>query len=72
MPSVHKFRAITPRPPDDVREAAQDASRRKGTSLNQEIIGFLRWFGGLTDKLPERPPRPSPSPPPEDSTADKP
>lgn len=55
MPNVHRFRAITPRPPDDVREAAQDAARRQRTTINEAVIGFLRWFGGLTDELPERP-----------------
>jgi hypothetical protein len=59
MPSQHRYRALTPRPPDDVREAARDAANRKGTTLNAAIIDFLRWFGGLTDKLPERPARPS-------------
>jgi predicted HicB family RNase H-like nuclease len=55
MPSKHLHRAITPRPPDDVREAAQSAAARQGTNLNAVIIAFLRWYGGLTDKQPERP-----------------
>lgn len=55
MPNQHKFRAITPRPPDDVRKAAQDAAERQGVTLNTAVIDFLRWFGGLTDKLPDRP-----------------
>jgi hypothetical protein len=55
MPSKHAHRAITPRPPDDVREAAKDAARKQGTTLNAAVIAFLRWYGGLTDKLPARP-----------------
>lgn len=57
MPSQHKHRAITPRPPQDVREAATDAAARQGVTLNGVVVEFLRWFGGLTDKLPERPER---------------
>jgi hypothetical protein len=57
MPSVHKHRAITPRPPQEVKDAAVDAAARQGTTLNAAVIEFLRWFGGLTDKLPERPER---------------
>jgi hypothetical protein len=60
MPSKHKHRAITPRPPDDVRQAAQDAAARQGTTVNDAVVAFLRWFGGLSDKLPDRPPRQPP------------
>lgn len=59
MPSVHAHRAITPRPPDDVREAAQDAARRQGTNLNAVVVAFLNWYGGLTDRHPERPEPPA-------------
>jgi hypothetical protein len=55
MPNAHKWRALTPRPPDEVREAARDAAERKGVTLNAAIVDFLRWFGGLTDELPDRP-----------------
>ena len=27
-----------------------------GVTLNDAVVSFLRWFGGLTDMLPERPP----------------
>jgi hypothetical protein len=59
MPSQHRYRALTPRPPDDVREGAAAAAARMGTNLNAVIIAFLRWYSGGTDKLPERPPRES-------------
>jgi hypothetical protein len=59
MPSVHAHRAITPRPPDDVREAAQDAAARQETNLNAVVVAFLRWYGGLTDRHPERPEPPA-------------
>jgi len=62
MPSQHAYRAITPRPPDDVREAARDAAERQGTNLNAVIVALLRWYGGLTDRLPERPERRRPAP----------
>lgn len=55
MPSQHRYKAITPRPPDDVRAAATDAAARQGTTLNAVVVAFLRWYGGLTDRLPERP-----------------
>jgi len=58
MPSQHKYRAITPRPPDDVREAAVNAAAAQETTLNAVVVDLLRWYGGLTDKLPERPPAP--------------
>jgi hypothetical protein len=57
MPNQHRYRPITPRPPDDVRDAATDAATRKGTTLNAVVVAFLRWYGGLTDELPERPDR---------------
>lgn len=57
MPSKHRYRPITPRPPDDVRAAAVDAAARQGTTLNAAVVAFLCWYGGLTDKLPERPER---------------
>jgi hypothetical protein len=53
----HVNRALTPRPPEDVREGAVSAARRMGTPLNAVIVAFLRWYGGLTDELPERPER---------------
>lgn len=37
--------------------AAVEAAARQGTTLNAAVIEFLRWFGGLTDNLPERPER---------------
>jgi hypothetical protein len=55
MPSQHRHRAITPRPPEDVREAAKGAAERQGTDLNAVVVAFLRWYGGLTDRHPERP-----------------
>jgi hypothetical protein len=55
MPSKHRYRAITPRPPEDVREAAQDAAERQGTNLNAVVVAFLRWYGGLAESHPERP-----------------
>jgi predicted HicB family RNase H-like nuclease len=61
MPNKHAWRAITPRPPDDVREAATQAAERQGTTINAVVVAFLRWYGGLTDKLPERPGRQPPA-----------
>lgn len=57
MPSVHRYKAITPRPPDELRERAQQAVAEVGSNLNAHIIGFLRWLVGDTDDLPDRPPR---------------
>lgn len=57
MPSKHKFRALTPRPPDNIRDAATAAAARQGTTLNAVIVAFLRWYGGLSDTPPERPER---------------
>lgn len=57
MPNRHRYRAITPRPPEDVKVAAQQAAAAQGRTLNDVIIDFLRWFGGKTDTLPERPAR---------------
>jgi predicted GIY-YIG superfamily endonuclease len=58
-PSVHRHRAITPRPPEDVREAAQNAAARQETNLNAVVVTFLRWYGGLSDTHPERPEPPA-------------
>ena len=58
MPSQHKYRAITPRPPDELRERAQRAVAEVGSDLNAHIIAFLRWLVGDTDELPERPGEP--------------
>jgi hypothetical protein len=55
MPSKHKYRAVTPRPPEDVRAAAQGAAERQETDLNAVIVAFLRWYGGLSDEHPDRP-----------------
>ena len=55
MPSQHKHRAITPRPPDDVRQAAQEAAAEQGKTLNAVVVDFLRWFGGKSDDAPKRP-----------------
>ena len=55
MPSQHAHRAITPRPPEDVRQAATEAAAQQGTNVNAVVVAFLSWYGGLTDALPRRP-----------------
>jgi hypothetical protein len=55
MPSQHRYRAITPRPPDELRERAQAAVAEVGSDLNAHVIAFLRWLVGDTDELPARP-----------------
>jgi hypothetical protein len=55
MSSQHANRAITPRPPEDVRAAAREAAERQETNLNAVIVAFLRWYGGLSDQHPDRP-----------------
>ena len=57
MASQHRNRALTPRPPEEVRAAATTAAARQGTKLSIVIVDFLRWYGGLTDEHPERPER---------------
>lgn len=57
MPSQHRYRAITPRPPDELRERANEAVKEVGSNLNAHIIAFLHWLVGDTDDLPERPER---------------
>lgn len=32
-----------------------------GTTINAIVVAFLRWYGGETDELPERPPRSPPA-----------
>jgi hypothetical protein len=59
MPSQHRYKAITPRPPDELRERAAAAVAEVGSNLNAHIVGFLRWLVGDTDELPERPGKPS-------------
>ena len=41
MPSKHRYRPITPRPPDDVRERAQAAAATMGTTINAIVVAFL-------------------------------
>ena len=55
MPNQHRYRAITPRPPDDLRAKVQDGVTVMGTSINAIVIAFLRWYARETDELPERP-----------------
>lgn len=57
MPSKHRYRAITPRPPDELRDRAQAAVAEVGSTINAHVIAFLRWLVHDTDELPERPPR---------------
>jgi hypothetical protein len=57
MPSKHRYRAMTPRPPDDLRERFVAAVARAGSDANAVLIAFMRWFAGDADELPERPAR---------------
>ena len=57
MPSKHRYRAMTPRPPDEVREGFVAAVAKVGSDANAVLIAFMRWFAGETDEIPERPSR---------------
>jgi hypothetical protein len=57
MPSKHRYRAMTPRPPDEVREAFMAAVTKAGSDANAVLVAFMRWFAGETDELPARPPK---------------
>lgn len=57
MPSKHRYRAITPRPPDDLRERFQQAAADLGTNMNALLITFMRWCVHETDDPPPRAPR---------------
>jgi hypothetical protein len=58
MPSKHRYRAITTRPPDELRDRVQAAVTETGTDLNALVIALLRFWIGDTDTAP---PRHSPS-----------
>lgn len=53
----HRHKAITPRPPEELRERAQAAVAEVGSTMNAHVIAFLKWLVNDTDQLPERPPR---------------
>ena len=51
----HRNRAITPRPPEELRERVQAAVAEAGTNVNALIIALLRFWIGDTDEPPKRP-----------------
>jgi hypothetical protein len=53
----HRNRAITPRPPEELRERVQAAVTEAGTDVNALVIGLLRFWIGDTDEPPKRPVR---------------
>ena len=53
----HRYRAITPRPPEELRERVQAAVAENGTDVNALVIALLRFWIGDTDEPPKRPAR---------------
>lgn len=58
MPAgIHLKTARTFRPDSpELYDAAKDAVREVGSTMNDHINGFLRWLTHETDDLPARPP----------------
>ncbi len=57
MPSQHENRAITPRPPEDLRARSYIAVAQIGMTLNAWILASLRYLVGESDDMPPRPDR---------------
>lgn len=55
MPNKHRYTAITPRLPTELKQRAQEAVVEMGTDLNALVTIFLRWYVGDISDLPERP-----------------
>jgi hypothetical protein len=55
MPSKHRYSAITPRLPTELKDRAQEAVAEMGTDLNALVTSFVRWYVGDINDLPERP-----------------
>lgn len=57
MPSVHKNRAITPRPDAELKRRADEAVADLGMTLNAWVIASLEYLVGDRDEPPARPER---------------
>ena len=55
MPDKHRYAAITPRLPRELKDRAQQAADEMDTDLTALITTFFRWYVGDLNRLPDRP-----------------